>query len=80
MKSFKEYITEAGFSASQVKKLRSEYGKIDRIDPTSKGDEKLDAMLEKMSIEDLEKLIDAKIKFVSSLALAKVVRKKRGIK
>jgi len=80
MKSFKEYITEAGFSASQVKKLRSEYGKIDKIDPTSKGYKKMDAMLEKMSVEDLEKLIDAKIKFVSSLALAKVVRKKMQIK
>ena len=80
MKKFKQYITEAGFSASQVKKLRSEYAKIDRIDPTSAGYKKMDAMLEKMSVEDLEKLIDAKIKFVSSLALAKVVRKKRGIK
>ena len=80
MKSFKEYITEAGFSASQVKRLRAEYAKIDRIDPTSKGYKKMDAMLEKMSVEDLEKLIDAKIKFVSSLALAKVVRKKMQIK
>ena len=80
MKTFKEYITEVGFSASQVKKLRAEYGKIDKIDPTSKGYKKLDAFLEKMSIEDLEILIDAKIKFISSLALAKVVRKKRGIK
>ncbi len=80
MKSFKEYLTEAGFTASQLKRLRAEYGKIDRIDPTSKGYAKMDAFLEKMSIEDLEKIIDAKIKFVSSLALAKVVRKKRGIK
>ena len=80
MKSFKEYITEAGFSASQVKRLRAEYAKIDRIDPTSAGYKKMDAMLEKMSVEDLEKLIDAKIKFVSSLALAKVVRKKMQIK
>ena len=80
MKSFKEYITEAGFSQSQIKKLRSEYAKIDRIDPTSAGYKKMDAMLEKMSIKELEIIIDAKIKFVSSLALAKVVRKKRGIK
>ena len=76
MKSFREYITEAGFTSSQVKKLRAEYAKIDRIDPTSAGYKKMDAMLEKMSVEDLEKLIDAKIKFVSSLALAKVVRRK----
>ena len=80
MKTFKRFITEAGFSPSQVKKLRSEYAKIDRIDPTSAGYKKMDAMLEKMSVEDLEKLIDAKIKFVSSLALAKVVRKKMQLK
>jgi len=35
-------------------------------------------MLEKMSVEDLEKIVDAKIKFVSSLALAKSIRKSRG--
>ena len=80
MKNFKEYITEAGFSPSQIKKLRAEWGKIELIDPTSKTYKRLDDMLEKMSIEDLEKIIDAKIKFVSSLALAKVVRKKHGIK
>ena len=80
MKSFKQHLTEAGFSQSQITKLRAEYGKIDKIDPTSKGYAKMDAMLEKMSIEELEIIIDAKIKFVSSLALAKVVRKKRGIK
>ena len=76
MKTFKQHLTEAGFSASQIKKLRAEYGKIDKIDPTGKGYAKMDAMLEKMSTEDLEMLVDAKIKFVSSLALAKVVRRK----
>ena len=80
MKSFKEYITEAGFSQSQIKKLRDAWGTVERIDPTSNTYKKLDAMLEKMSIKELEIIIDAKIKFVSSLALAKVVRKKRGIK
>ena len=80
MKSFKEYIIEAGFSQSQIKKLRDAWGTVERIDPTGNTYKKLDAMLEKMSIEELEIIIDAKIKFVSSLALAKVVRKKRGIK
>ena len=80
MKNFKQYITEAGFSQSQIKKLRDAWGTVERIDPTSNTYKKLDAMLEKMSIEELEIIIDAKIKFVSSLALAKVVRKKRGIK
>ena len=80
MKTFKEYITEAGFSQSQIKRLRDAWGTVERIDPTSNTYKKLDAMLEKMSIKELEIIIDAKIKFVSSLALAKVVRKKRGIK
>ena len=80
MKTFKEYITEAGFSQSQIKRLRDAWGTVERIDPTSNTYKKLDTMLEKMSIEELEIIIDAKIKFVSSLALAKVVRKKRGIK
>ena len=80
MKSFKEYIIEAGFSDAQIKKLRDAWGTVERIDPTSNTYKKLDAMLEKMSIKELEIIIDAKIKFVSSLALAKVVRKKRGIK
>tara|TARA_B100000745_G_scaffold295460_1_gene239564 strand:- start:781 stop:1023 length:243 start_codon:yes stop_codon:yes gene_type:complete len=80
MKNFKQYITEAGFSQSQIKKLRDAWGTVERIDPTSNTYKKLDAMLEKMSIKELEIIIDAKIKFVSSLALAKVVRKKRGIK
>ena len=68
------------FSPTQVKKLKDSWATVDRIDPTSKTYKKLDDMLENMSTEDLEKIIDAKIKFVSSLALAKVVRKKRGIK
>ena len=78
--NLKQYIAEAGFSKSQIKKLRDAWGTVERIDPTSNTYKKLDAMLEKMSIEELEIIIDAKIKFVSSLALAKVVRKKRGIK
>ena len=80
MKSFKQHLTEAGFSQSQIKKLRDAWGTVERIDPTSNTYKKLDAMLEKMSIEELEIIIDAKIKFVSSLALAKVVRKKMQIK
>ena len=76
MKNFKEYITEAGFSPSQIKKLRAEWGKIELIDPTSKTYKRLDDMLENMSTEDLEKIAEAGIKFVSSLALAKLVRRK----
>ena len=58
--------------------LRVSWATVDRIDPTQPTYKKLDKMLEKMSVEDLEKIVDAKIKFVSSLALAKSIRKSRG--
>ena len=64
------------FSPSQIKKLKDAWATVDRIDPTSKTYKKLDDMLENMSTEDLEKIAEAGIKFVSSLALAKLVRRK----
>ncbi len=64
------------FSPTQVKKLKDSWATVDRIDPTSKTYKKLDDMLENMSTEDLEKIAEAGIKFVSSLALAKLVRRK----
>lgn len=88
MKKFKEFLKEkpqgfsmAGgksFSKEQILRLKNAWSTIERIDPTSKAYQKLDNMLENMSIEDLESIVSAKIKFVSSLALAKVVRKSRG--
>ena len=64
------------FSPTQVKKLKDSWATVDRIDPTYKTYKKLDDMLENMSTEDLEKIAEAGIKFVSSLALAKLVRRK----
>ncbi len=76
MKTYKEL--REGFSAAQIKKLQDAWATVDRMDPTQPTYKKLDKMLEKMSVEDLEKIVDAKIKFVSSLALAKSIRKSRG--
>ena len=76
MKTYKEL--REGVSAAQIKKLQAASATVDRIDPTQPTYKKLDKMLEKMSVEDLEKIVDAKIKFVSSLALAKSIRKSRG--
>ena len=53
------------FSPTQVKKLKDSWATVDRIDPTSKTYKKLDDMLENMSTEDLEKIAEAGIKFVS---------------
>ena len=76
MKTYTEL--REGFTASQIKKLRDAWATVDLIDPTQPTYKKLDKMLEKMSVEDLESIVSARIKFVSSLALAKVVRKSRG--
>ena len=76
MKTYRE-LREM-FSTSQIKKLRDAWATVDLIDPTQPTYNKLDKMLEKMSVEDLKKIVDAKIKFVSSLALAKYIRKSRG--
>ena len=76
MKTYTEL--REGFTASQIKKLRDAWATVDLIDPTQPTYKKLDKMLEKMSVEDLKKIVDAKIKFVSSLALAKYIRKSRG--
>ena len=74
MKKFNHF--QEMFSPTQVKKLKDSWATVDRIDPTSKTYKKLDDMLENMSTEDLEKIAEAGIKFVSSLALAKLVRRK----
>ena len=74
MKKFKHF--QEMFSPTQVKKLKDSWATVDRIDPTSKTYKKLDDMLENISTEDLEKIAEAGIKFVSSLALAKLVRRK----
>ena len=57
--------------------LRKEYGKINRIDPTSPTYKKLTDMLDRLaksSPQLLKKIADAKIKFVSPLALNRVNR------
>ncbi len=66
---------EEGMSAAQIDKLRQEYGKIKGIDPASDNYKKLTAMLDKLDLKALQSLAGAKIKFVSSLAQNRVIRK-----
>ncbi len=81
MITFKEFITEsnalellseAKFSKDQIEKLKSEYEKINKIDPSSPTYKKLVDMLNKMDQETLKQIADAKIKFVSALALNRI--------
>ncbi len=64
------------FTSAQLKQLKDAYGKIGRIDPSSKAYEKLTAYLDGMNKAILKQLVDAKIPFISSLALNRYHRAK----
>jgi len=57
------------FTSAQLKQLKDAYGKIGRINPESKAYDTLTAYLDGMNKAQLKQLVDAKIPFVSSLAL-----------
>jgi hypothetical protein len=59
----------ATFTNSMIQTLRDQYGKIQSVDPDGKSYAALTAFLDKQSPEMLKALVDAKIKWVSSLAL-----------
>lgn len=67
-----EYVSEAKMSKEQIDKLKTEYEKVNRIDPSSQTYKRLVATLDKMDQETLKQIADAKIKFVSRLALNRV--------
>ena len=66
------------FTSQQIAALRKEYQKIGSVDPSSKTYENLTKFLDSLSDEMLKQLSQAKIKFISGLALNRVV--KRGLK
>jgi len=66
------------FDKKQIDTLRKEYQKIGTVDPGSKTYENLTKFLDSLSDDMLKQLATAKIKFISGLALNRVV--KRGLK
>ena len=58
----------AKFSASQINKLKTEYSKLQKIDPESPAYKKMKTALGKMSKEQLKQIKDAKIKFLQYTA------------
>ena len=58
----------AKFSASQINKLKTEYSKLQKIDPESPAYKKMKTALGKMSKEQLKQIKDAKIKFMQFTA------------
>ena len=65
-----------GFTPKQIKNLQQEFGKIKRVDPTSPAMQKMTKLVTGMSDEDLEVLCQAKIPFVSGIAVSEKVRRK----
>jgi hypothetical protein len=63
-----------GISSTQIDRMKAEYSKIDRIDPSSDNYKKLIGMLDKLGKADLQTLSDSGIKFVSGLAKNRVNR------
>ncbi|QIG74771.1 hypothetical protein EVC12_136 [Rhizobium phage RHph_I42] len=57
-----------------IEVLRREYGKLNGIDPSSPSYKKLVGLLDKLPRKDLQKLVDAQIKFISPIALNRVMR------
>jgi hypothetical protein len=79
IKAFEETIMEgAKFSPAQLKRLKTEYGKIGSVDPEKPTYGKLTDMLDKMTDEQLKQIEQADIKFMSSLAANR--SKRRGMK
>jgi len=64
------------FTSAQLKQLKDAYGKIGRVDPSSKTYEKLTAFLDAQDKNVLQQLANARIQFISSLALNRVNRLK----
>lgn len=56
------------FSKDHIDKLRKEYSTINKVDPSLPTYKKLTDLLDKLNNDQLKQLMDADIKFISSLA------------
>jgi len=65
---------------TQIEELQKEYGKIERMDPSSPLYENLLNALDLLDTPKLQMLADAQIKWVSMLARNRVTRRAMGIK
>ena len=71
----KEEISEAGgFSPAMIKKLKKAYSTLNRVDPTSPAGKKMPALLDKMDKDQLIQIVKADIKFLSLLAVNRLIR------
>ena len=57
-----------------LKKLKKSYSTLDKIDPSSPAAKKMTALLDKMEEEQLKAIVKADIKFISLLAVNRLIR------
>ena len=69
-----DLIEAGGFSPSMIKKLKKSYSTVDRIDPTSPAGKKMTTLLDKMGEDQLKAIVKADIKFISLLAVNRLIR------
>ena len=72
----KQEISEGpvGFSPAMLKKLKKAYSTLNRVDPTSPAGKKMPALLDKMDKDQLIQIVKADIKFLSLLAVNRLIR------
>jgi len=64
------------FTPQMLQKLKTEYGKLKKIDPASETSKKMMKLLDSLSQEQLKQIFDAKINFLSKLAFNRINREK----
>lgn len=69
--------TDEGFTAGMIEQLRAEFSKIKNVDPSSPTYQKMHALVERLSPEQLKQLAKAGVPFVSNMARGALLR--RGI-
>ena len=69
-----DLIEAGGFSPSMIKKLKKAYSTVDKVDPTSPAAKKMTALLDKMGEDQLKAIVKADIKFISLLAVNRLIR------
>ena len=76
-KFFGGFKIENGLSSDQIERLKQEYGKLDKIDPSTDAYKKLESFMSGLDQEALVELAKANIKFVSTLARNRVKDKSK---
>ena len=69
-----DLIEAGGLSPAMISKLKKAYSGLKKVDPTSPAGKKMTQMMDKMNKEQLQALVKADIKFISLLAVNRLIR------